>query len=364
MVPKIQAVDLFCGAGGLTRGLLDAGITVKAGVDLNKECEFAYTYNNEGTVFINKSVTDLSENDINKHFSSGGLKLLCGCAPCQTFSTMNRRNKETRKKDSRWTLLLEFRRLLLETLPDLVSMENVPGLLSTDVFQEFTEALSIAGYYYDYKVLDCSKYGMPQKRNRLVLVASRLGEISIPAAEELCLPDASVRSCIGNLPRITAGETFCDDPLHTASSLSEANLNRIKASKPGGSWRDWNKELLLACHERKRGKGYGAVYGRMEWEKPSPTITTQFYNYGSGRFGHPEQDRALSLREGALLQGFPASYKFYDSKHPIGKRSLGVMIGNAVPVGLARIIGDIFVSHVNKHSLLNMAAGTSHSVIR
>lgn len=348
MTVSINAVDLFCGAGGLTRGLLDAGISVKAGVDFNSKCQFAYTFNNSQVKFIHESVSNLTGCKLNELFGDNGVKLLCGCAPCQTFSSMNQRDEERRRKDSRWTLLLEFRRLVLACVPELVTMENVPGLLDTDVFEQFIEALTTLDYSVDYKIVDCSEYGMPQRRHRLVLVASRLGDISIPNPEELNLQKATVRDAIGDLPKISAGETDSDDPLHCASRLSEINLRRISSSVPGGTWNDWKDELRLSCHKKKEGRGYDAVYGRMEWDKPSPTITTQFYNYGSGRFGHPEQDRALSLREGAILQGFAKDYTFFDSDHPVNRRELGVMIGNAVPVGLARIIGETFINHIER----------------
>lgn len=348
MTVSINAVDLFCGAGGLTRGLLDAGVSVRAGIDFNKKCEFAYTFNNKQTKFVHKSVADLTGVMLSSLFGDNGVKLLCGCAPCQTFSSMNQRDEERRRKDRRWTLLLEFRRLVQECVPELVTMENVPGLLNTDVFEQFVDALKQLDYWVDYKILDCSEYGMPQKRHRLVLVASRLGGISIPSSNELNIEKTTVKDAIGNLPKLSAGEIDSDDSLHCASRLTEINLKRIKASVPGGTWNDWGDELRLPCHKKKEGEGYDAVYGRMEWDKPSPTITTQFYNYGSGRFGHPEQDRALSLREGALLQGFSKTYAFFDSSHPVDRRALGVMIGNAVPVGLARIIGETFINHVEQ----------------
>ena len=345
---RINAVDLFCGAGGLTRGLLDAGVSVKAGVDFDINCKFPYTYNNKQVKFIHKSISNLTAAELKELFEDNGVRLLCGCAPCQTFSTMNQRDEERRRKDSRWTLLLEFRRLIKEIVPELVTMENVPGLLNTDVFQQFKATLVDLGYSIDYKIIDCSQYGMPQRRHRLVLVASHIGDIFIPDSGKLNLQKLTVKDAIGSLPKLDAGETDPDDPLHCAARLSTINYRRINASVPGGTWNDWEEELRLPCHKKKEGKGYDAVYGRMEWDKPSPTITTQFYNYGSGRFGHPEQDRALSLREGALLQGFPRDYTFFDSKHPVNRRALGVMIGNAVPVGLARIVGETFIDHVRK----------------
>ena len=344
----IQAVDLFCGAGGLTRGLLDAGISVVAGIDFNDDCRYAYSHNNEGAIFIHKSVADITHEELKTLFKSREVRLLCGCAPCQTFSTMNQRDEGRRRRDGRWTLLLEFGRLVSEVKPELITMENVPGLRGKDVFEKFVSTLEDNRYHIDCRIVDCSEYGMPQRRQRLVLLASLLGEIRIPTPEEWDASPKTVEDTIKHLPKIAAGEICKTDSLHSSSKLSKMNLKRIRASVPGGTWRDWDEGLVLPCHERKEGDGYGAVYGRMKWDGPSPTITTQFYNYGSGRFGHPSQDRAISLREGALLQGFPADYQFEDPKHHLGRRAVGLLIGNAVPVGLGAMVGKVLSAHVEK----------------
>ncbi len=154
---------------------------------------------------------------------------------------------------------------------------------------------------------------------------------------------------IAHLPPIQAGETNKKDPLHQSCSLSPKNIERIKHSKPGGTWRDWNSKLTVSCHKKESGKTYPSVYGRMEWDKPSPTITTQFYGYGNGRFGHPEQDRAISFREGAILQSFPEDYVFADFNHSINKREIGIHIGNAVPVELGRAIGLSIINHLKEY---------------
>lgn len=343
-VPTIKAVDLFCGAGGLTCGLEQAGIEVLAGVDVNGDCAYAYEVNNESE-FVNESVSDLSAEQLTARFGEAEVRLLCGCAPCQTFSSMNQKGGASRRGDARWTLLLEFARLVRGVLPELVTMENVPGLARTDVFEEFVNTLKGCGYAVSWEVVDCSELGMPQGRRRLVLVASKLG----PLPERLLPPAGramTVRDAIAGLPPLAAGETFAGDSLHSCSRLSPLNMRRIRSSVPGGTWQDWPSELRSPCHNDVKGDGYGAVYGRMEWDRPSPTVTTQFYNYGSGRFGHPEQDRALSLREGAILQGFPRNYAFEDPAHPLGRRKLGTMIGNAVPVGLGKAVGDFLARHV------------------
>jgi DNA (cytosine-5)-methyltransferase 1 len=224
-------------------------------------------------------------------------------------------------------------------------MENVPPLADQSVFEDFLR--SLCGYHVDHKVIDARKIGLPQTRKRLVLVASKLGPIKLTVDDGT--PVKTVRKTIGDLPPIKAGEADPNDPLHIASRLSPTNLKRIRASKPGGTWRDWPDELRAACHIKETGSTYPAVYGRMEWGEASPTITTQCFGYGNGRFGHPEQDRAISLREAAMLQGFPKNYRFT----PPGKRpsfaSIGRLIGNAVPVPLAEFIGRVLVQHINLH---------------
>ena len=158
----------------------------------------------------------------------------------------------------------------------------------------------------------------------------------------------TVRQAIGNLSALKDGEQDANDLLHRACRLSPTNLKRIRQSTPGGTWRDWDEELQLECHNKESGKTYPSVYGRMSWDEPSPTITTQFYGYGNGRFGHPEQDRALSLREGAILQSFPPDYVFIDNDHPSNRREIGIHIGNAVPVELGRAIGISIQQHLQE----------------
>ena len=347
IVPFIDAVDLFCGAGGLTYGLKKAGIKVQAGVDLDESCRYAYEFNNQAE-FISKSVTDINLDDIREYFGKGSLKLLAGCAPCQTFSTysLKRREAESQKADGRWFLLNEFARIVGLLNPELVTMENVPGLEEQNVFGDFKNTLTRLGYHVSHQVVDCVTYGIPQRRHRLVLLASKLGEIHLMTPEECHAKQQTVRDAIGDLPTLKAGGKDPKDPMHQCSCLSPLNLKRIQASKPGGSWRDWPKELIADCHKKDTGCTYGSVYGRMSWDEPSPTMTTQFYGFGNGRFGHPEQDRAISLREGALLQTFPRKYQFMPKGALINQRAIGRMIGNAVPVKLGEIIGRSLMRHV------------------
>lgn len=341
--PKIVAVDLFCGAGGLTFGLNSAGIEVRAGIDVDPHCKFAYKANNPDSKFTLKSVKDIDGNEIRLSFGDSKVTLLCGCAPCQTFSTYN---KKANIEDERWWLLSEFGRLIEEAKPTLITMENVPGLAKHKVFKKFLEVLDRHSYHYSFSIVDCTQYGIPQTRNRLVLLASQLGPIQIipPTTHK----PKTVKDAIGCLSNVSATSNTKYDSLHISQKLSPLNEQRIAASVPGGTWKDWDTELLCQCHKKKTGATYSAVYGRIEWDKPSPTITTQFYNYGSGRFGHPEKNRALSLREGALIQTFPSDYIFADGDNLLALSSIGKLIGNAVPPRLGEIIGESFKEHVRE----------------
>jgi DNA (cytosine-5)-methyltransferase 1 len=208
--------------------------------------------------------------------------------------------------------------------------------------------LKTQGYNVWYKVIDCAAYGLPQRRRRTVLLASLFGNI------ELNAPSSSMTKTVADvlkgLPVLRHGSSNDDDPLHAASRLSALNYERIKASKPGGTWRDWPKHLIAACHKKTTGKTYPGVYGRMKWNEPAPTLTTQFFGFGNGRFGHPSQARGLSLREGAILQGFPKHYSFVPEGEGVQFKVLGRLIGNAVPVDLGRVIGESIIAHVKRHA--------------
>ena len=343
---RIRAVDLFCGVGGLTRGLEDAGIDVRLGIDVDPACEYPYTENNKSK-FLKKSVEDVESHEIAKVFPKGCLRLLAGCAPCQTFSTYN---QKATSEDKRWWLLRQFSRLVLETAPELVTMENVPRLQKQAVFREFVDTLHSACYDVSHEVVYCEEYGVPQHRQRLVLLASRLGPITLLTPEEFGASRKTVQDAIGDLAPLAAGEISDSDPMHRASILSETNKKRIEASRPGGTWRDWQEELVAECHKKRSGKTYPGVYGRMSWGEAAPTITTQFFGFGNGRFGHPEQDRAISLREGAILQSFPKNYLFAPPEGPIYIKTVGRLIGNAVPPILGEVIGRSIMAHVANSS--------------
>ena len=344
----LAAVDLFCGAGGLTKGLESAGIDVKLGIDIDPACAFPFEHNTKAR-FLLKSIEKVRPADIKRAFGAAKLKLLAGCAPCQPFSKY--RLGKSDHTDRRWRLLAEFQRLILATKPNLVTMENVPRLAEERIFKRFVASLKAARFNVWYGIVNCADYGVPQERERLVLLASRLGPISlIPPTHT---PDRykTVRQMIATLPPLAANAIDPEDPLHQSSGLSKTNLKRIKASRPGGTWRDWSPGLVAKCHRKKSGKTYPSVYGRMCWDQPSPTLTTQFYGFGNGRFGHPGQHRALSLREGAILQSFPKTYRFVKRGEPIYRKRVGMLIGNAVPVKLGAAIGRSVRNHVHEFSL-------------
>jgi DNA (cytosine-5)-methyltransferase 1 len=343
--PKIAAVDLFCGAAGLSLGLKESGIRIAAGIDLDPACRFPFE-ENIGATFLEKDVGTLDPGFLRALYGDATIKVLAGCAPCQPFSGYTTKWRAT---DRRWELLLRFLRLTEIILPEVITVENVPRLVHLPLWKRFVTSLETAGYHIVWSILDAADYGVPQNRRRLVLLGSRLGPIGLPSSR--ATDRATVRSTIGKLPKIAAGVAGKSDLLHAARALTSRNLLRIRASRPAGTWREWPKHLRVACHQRTAGKTYPSVYGRMSWDDPAPTITTQFYGFGNGRFGHPDQDRAITLREGALLQSFPLDFKFVPLHGRVNFRLIGRLIGNAVPPALGRAIGDEIVSHITAQRL-------------
>lgn len=337
---RISAVDLFCGAGGLSLGLKQAGLEIMAGLDIDESCRFPFE-ENINSPFIQKDIRSLTVEELDRLFPADGMRVLAACAPCQPFSGLTAKNKA---EDERWRLLEDVQRLTLGLRPDILSLENVPRLAKLPLWAKFIEALSSVGYFVSWAVKDASLYNVPQKRTRLVLLASRHGHIELP--RPMNSTGQTVRDAIGHLPPIMPGDHTSADLLHRSRNLTAANVARIQASKPAGTWRDWEPELRAACHTRKSGKTYPSVYGRMSWDAPSPTITTQFYGFGNGRFGHPEQDRALTLREGAILQSFPRDFKFCRENRQVSFKEIGRLIGNAVPPRLAQAVGSEIISHL------------------
>jgi DNA (cytosine-5)-methyltransferase 1 len=339
-IPAIDCVDVFCGVGGLTHGLIKAGVQVSAGIDIDPDCRFAYESNNPSR-FIEENVASLTGRAVKAFYATEAVRLLAGCAPCQPFSTYSQGRNP--KESADWAMLLHFGRLIREVKPELITMENVPQLADQDIFDEFIGGLK--GYHFSYGIVDCAEYGLPQNRRRLVLLASKFGPIELLSPHQVGAKRKTVRATIGKMPPLSAGEADPQDPLHVAAGMSELNLRRIRASKAGGTWRDWPKHLRAACHNKASGDGYGAVYGRMAWDKPAPTMTTLCHGFGNGRFGHPDQDRGISLREAAMLQTFPKRYKFVPPTDRVRFTTVGRMVGNAVPPKLGEVIGRSLLMH-------------------
>jgi len=347
---NIEAIDIFCGIGGLTNGLKKAGIDVKAGIDSDISCKYAYETNN-GAKFIGEDIAKIKGSDLNKLWNKNNIKILVGCAPCQPFSMYANTIKEDRTKEEKWNLLNEFLRLVEETKPNILSMENVPNLANQEIFKMFVKKLRELKYYISYGNVFCPDYGIPQNRKRLVLLASRYGEINFIPPTHRPENYVTVKDAIGMLPAIESGETCKTDPLHKARSLTPLNLKRIKATPYGGGWKDWSENLKLSCHKRKSGVTFGSVYGRMKWENPAPTMTTLCIGLGNGRFGHPIQDRAISLREAALLQTFPMEYVFFPPQEQEYITKVSRHIGNAVPPKLGEVIAMSILNHLKEYKL-------------
>ena len=354
---SISAVDLFCGVGGLTHGLQQAGINVVAGIDVDPTCQYAYKKNNQAD-FIEKDISKVTGAELSKLYPSDDVKLLVGCAPCQPFSFLPKNRKSLVHIDKKsWPLLEDFARLIKAVEPELVVFENITPIRKEEVFKEFIKELRLLNYFFeeDEMIVYCPHYGIPQKRRRIVLIASVWDKVALPpkthsrSPGDGLLPYSTVEETIGILPEIGAGEECVEDRLHRSRKLRKKNMDRIRQSEPGGTWEDWDEELRAPCHRKSSGETYKSVYGRMKADEPAPTITTQFHNFGSGRFGHYEQDRALSFREAALLQTFPMGYEFVDPDSRFSINQIGTHIGNAFPVELARVIGEHIQKHVKEH---------------
>lgn len=340
-----DVVDLFCGIGGLSFGFKRQDFNVVAGYDIDETCKYAYEVNNDSK-FIAKDVSNVTSEEIVHHYKDSSIKILVGCAPCQPFSSYTFKDKA--KDNNKWELLYHFSRLIKDVQPEIVSMENVAQLLNfkeAPVFNDFVNCLKDLSYYVHYEIVNCPDYGIPQKRKRLVLLASKLGRITIIPKTHLPANYKTVKDIIGGLPKIEDGESDKDDILHFSRKLSPLNKKRIKNTPYGGSWKDWPEELILECHKKKSGKSYPSVYGRMKWEDPAPTVTTHCIGYGNGRFGHPEQDRAISLREAALFQTFPMNYKFAEEGKDFSSVQLARQLGNAVPV----LLGEVIAKSIKEH---------------
>lgn len=343
-----RAVDFFCGAGGLTHGLLSAGISVLAGIDNDASCKETFEKNNKGAVFLAKDIEKYIPEKLmhDLHIKrKDDYMIFTGCAPCQFWSIMRTHRK---KSEQTKNLILDFQKFVEYFLPGFVLIENVPGISSKkdSPLGNFLAALTKLGYSIAHDVTDMSLYGVPQKRRRFTLLASRVINISLPKKTGETLTVRHVLGIKNGFPRINAGAKDNTKFMHTAAGLNQKNLDRLHMTPhDGGDRSSWQhrKDYQLACYASGEKKFYD-TYSRMWWDRPSPTITTKFFNISNGRFAHPNENRALSLREGATLQTFPKDYEF------IGKSitSIAKMIGNAVPPKFAAILGKHIVASTKK----------------
>jgi DNA (cytosine-5)-methyltransferase 1 len=347
MKHRFKAIDFFSGAGGLTNGLMAAGIFVLAGIDNDGSCKETFEENNKRAIFLEKDITKYAPEDLKRDLNikrNDDDMIFAGCAPCQFWSII-RTSKEKSKKTK--NLILDFQKFVEYFRPGFVVVENVPGISSKkdSPMGNFIIALESFGYKIAHGVTDMSLYGVPQKRKRFTLLASRVSEISLPKSTGEKIVVGDVLGAENGFPKIKAGTKDKTNFLHTAAGLSKINLERLRMTqKNGGDRSNWQnkKTYQLPCYASGEKKFYD-TYGRMWWNKPSPTITTKFFSISNGRFAHPEENRAISLREGATLQTFPKNYKFIGTS----VASVAKMIGNAVPPKFARIIGEQITMSVN-----------------
>jgi len=319
----LTAIDLFSGCGGLTTGLKKADFKVLGAVDVDSLSVQTYKANHNKVKLWEKDIRVLEPKDLldTLGLQKGQLDLLAGCPPCQGFSTMRTLNGAVNVDDPRNDLLLEFQRFVEALLPRAVMLENVPGLAKDKRFNAFCRNLKKLGYRGDYRILNAADYGVPQRRYRLIYLAGLKKEIPFAEkAEEI----KTVKHAIGRLKKAGAS----GDPVHDmAENRTQKVLEIIRnIPKDGGSRKDLPDNLHLECH--KRCSGFKDVYGRMAWDKVAPTITSGCFNPSKGRFLHPVEDRAITMREAALLQGFPRRYKFPITSN---KSAIALMIGNALP---------------------------------
>lgn len=337
---QLKAVDFFCCAGGVTKGFTKAGIKVLGGIDIEAAYKETYEKNNKGSVFIQADISQLQPADLEKKLNirkNMDDMVFVGCSPCQYYTLMI----TDKTKSAKGKLLLdEFRRFVEYFNPGFIFIENVPGIETKEEspLSKFKEFLKEKKYCFDDKVLNASQFNVPQNRKRYVLIASRLNEkIKIPKV--LQKKPKTVRQAIGSYKSVPAGNIDKTALKHWTAGLQKINLERlINTSHDGGTRLEWkdNPDLQLKCYKGK-DRIFKDVYGRMFWNLPSPTITTKFFSISNGRFGHPEQNRAISLREGATLQSFPKTYNFCGDSVEIIAR----MIGNAVPPNMAKGMGKI-----------------------
>ena len=337
----IKAVDFFCGGGGMSYGIQKAGIKVLAGIDYEENCKATYEANIEGAEFIKADVFKLTEKELEDKLDlqkNDDDLLLIGCSPCQFWSIIN--TDKSKSKESK-SLLVEFERFVKYFNPGYVVVENVPGIFSRKEesgLADFVSWLEGNEYTVHFKVHNIADYGVPQSRRRFTLIANRVTDEELaPIKSNKRLTVKDVLGEENGFPKIKAGHKDNSDFRHTVPNISDLTLRRLKkVRKNGGNRLDFanDSELQLNCFIGK-DNSFKDTFGRLWWDRPSPTITTKFFSVSNGRFVHPEEDRALSIREGATLQSFPITYKFEGTSIS----SIARLIGNAVPPEYAKRIG-------------------------
>lgn len=345
-------MDFFSGCGGASQGLRQAGYDIVLGLDCDKDAAASYRANFSEASFFEGDIREIHEADVAAVIQAKNPQnqplLMAACAPCQPFSSQN---KFKSGKDNRRTLLDETHRFIRKLMPEYIMIENVPGIQKVDEnvegpYRRFISFITAAGYHYKAFIAKSEQYGVPQKRKRFVLLASRLGAINIPPATHGngLVPYTTVRDFIGGYPSLAAGCACPEDKLHVAAAMKEINLTRIMHTPEGGDRRNWPAHLVNECH--KNYKGHTDTYGRMNWHLPAPTLTTKCHSYSNGRFGHPDtnQNRAISIREASRLQTFPNDYVFHGTLGAMARQ-----IGNAVPCRLAEQFGAAIQQHYQDH---------------
>lgn len=345
---KLKAVDFFCSGGGMSFGLQQSGIDIIAGIDFDPDCKDTYEANIKGAKYILADIGKLNEEDLAKKVDikkNDNNLILVGCSPCQ-YWTIIRTNKNKSQKSK--NLLHEFHRFVKYYNPGYVVVENVPGIFNKykeSGLDKFVDALKNQEYTVHYEIVNLNEYGVPETRKRFSLIANRITEKEIFPKPDFSCP--TVSDYIGKkngFETISAGHKDNTDFLHTAAGLNDKNIQRLKLTpQNGGTRHSWaNTNLQINAYKKGAGNiSFNDTYGRMSWDKPAPTITTKFFSISNGRFAHPEENRAISLREGATLQTFPKNYKFVGNSIA----TIARMIGNAVPPLFAKQIGKTIIKN-------------------
>jgi DNA (cytosine-5)-methyltransferase 1 len=346
----LSVFDFFSGCGGTSKGFQNAGLIPSFALDFDTDAANTFKINFPNVSFNTSDITSFGTSELDKLVYQSDRTLFCGCAPCQPFTRQNT-DKPDKKTDSRRSLLSRFGEVVAKYLPDYVFVENVPGIqrvAGNSTLTRFKKRLEGLGYHTVVGIVESQKYGVPQRRRRLVLLASNIAVIDLPNPTHdpvLGTNYSTVREWIEHLPPIKAGEMHPTIPNHRAAKLSPLNLRRIKATPAEGSRADWPPGLELVCHTKTGYTGHTDVYGRMKWDAPATGLTTRCISLSNGRYGHPEQHRAISVREAAALQTFPDDFTFTGSLNSQAKQ-----IGNAVPVLLAEVFGHHILEHMERYA--------------